>query len=179
MAKTYKEIEGWFPEENAKILERIILENDIKTIIEVGSYKGRSAAFFASLPSVEKVYCVDPFISWQEGENNRCVKQGESFYGEFEQNMKDCGANEKVVAYKMTSLEAASMYPDFKADLIYIDAAHDMASVSLDIQLWYAKANKVIAGDDYDENWKGVKKAVDLMVDDYQVENNIWIKIKK
>jgi hypothetical protein len=62
----------------------------------------------------------------------------------------------------MTSFTAAS-YLGTKADLIYIDAAHDTNSVIEDITIWYPhlRPNGIFCGDDW--TWESVRKAVETM----------------
>jgi hypothetical protein len=178
---TYKDIPGWFPEQSAETLTRLIQEHDVKDVLEVGTFLGKSAAFFAGL--VEKVTCVDIFKAWPESagvdllHNLNLKSEDESFLPQFLKNMDDCGIpREKFDPYVMTSRRAYDLL-DNHYDLIYIDASHDYKSVLEDIMLWKDRARRIICGDDYDENWLGVKQAVDELIPDRQVEGRVWYKI--
>jgi predicted O-methyltransferase YrrM len=71
-----------------------------------------------------------------------------------------------------------------KADLIYIDADHTFNSVYPDItEFWnLLSPGGVMFGDDYNDTWPGVKKAVNLFAKninkEVQIYDNKWI-IKK
>ena len=51
--------------------------------------------------------------------------------------------------------------PEFFADVIHIDAAHEYESVIDDIALWwpFVGADGVLIGDDFDKTWPGVQRA--------------------
>jgi predicted O-methyltransferase YrrM len=63
------------------------------------------------------------------------------------------------------SLEAAASW-DRPVDFIYIDAAHDYASVAADIRAWapHVRPGGLLAGHDYTARHGGVIKAVDEFV---------------
>lgn len=169
------EIAGWFHQTSQDVLRDVIQHNDIKTVIEVGSFVGKSTAFFAKL--VDKVYAVDPFVMWDEGkeENATAVQYGNDFYDKFLENMMNHGVLEKIVPVRTTSRKAAEEVFNTPCDLVYIDANHDYDSVKEDIQLWTPFAAKFICGDDYDAYWPGVMKAVDELYPHRMVYGNLWI----
>lgn len=174
---TKKEIFGWFPAESQAYLDRIIKENNVKTVIEVGCFLGKSTAFFAE--RVDKVYVVDTFVQNGELQDNGDAREyPTNFYKTFERNMQDRGHWPKISVLKMTSVEASEVCPN--ADLIYIDASHDFGNVFRDLLKWYKKAD-IVCGDDYDENWPGVKEAVDSFQAYVkpQVEGRVWCFIKR
>ncbi len=49
-------IPGWFAMENRSELQRLIEKHGVKTVIEVGSFLGLSAVWFAQ--RVEHVFCL-------------------------------------------------------------------------------------------------------------------------
>lgn len=167
---------GWFPIENQNALLKLIKENNVKTVIEVGSFLGSSAAFFAT--HCDHVYTIDPFKKWKEGvERGGIDELDEYFYDQFDFNMKALGVRDKITAIPVTSVDGAGLFPTLKADLVYIDGTHDYENVKRDIELWLGRANIVICGDDYDENWPGLKQAVDE-AGGAQVDGRVWF-IKK
>jgi predicted O-methyltransferase YrrM len=171
------EIKGWFPPESAATLERLIKEHNIKSVLEVGTFVGKSALFFSKL--VDKVFCVDTFEKNNElRENGVDVK--EDFFGEFKDNMIKSGAWPKLHVMRMNSKEAAELFVEGThkpAELIYLDASHDFGNVLRDIMLWTPLAGSIICGDDYDENWPGVKQAVDRYFYNAKVEGRFWFVI--
>lgn len=169
--------QGWFG--NSKPLGGLIQDKPIQTIIEVGSWLGLSTRFLAShLPDHGKVYAVD---TWQ-GSPLETVHMKDPrlpyLYQLFLSNVKHAGLTHKIVPVRMNSQEAAKAL-SVKADLIYIDAAHDTASVYKDIMAWYPHLTKqgVMCGDDW--KWKSVQKAVIQAANDLDktiwTEDNFWM----
>lgn len=177
----YKDVPGWFTEETATSLDKLIVEHDISQVIEIGSYLGRSAVFFAS--RVLETLCIDPFVMWPDliERKELSMHEGEDFYDKFLDNIKHAmkfGPNtSSIKATRKTSEQAFYDNPDLYADLIYIDGQHDYESVKNDIRMWGLRAKKVICGDDYDVHWPGVMQAVDEAYPDRVVEGNFWYKI--
>lgn len=179
----WQDIPGWFPEENAEALQAILKEHKISQVIEIGSYLGRSTAFF--LENVLEVRSVDPFVMWTEGrQNGDAMKHGgEDFYEKFKENihkMRTTGPRmlSALGVCRMTSQECFEKNPDLVADMVYIDAAHDYESVKGDIDMWDTRAKKIICGDDFDENWPGVVQAVGEKYPHIEIFNNIWVVVK-
>jgi len=167
------EIEGWFAAEAAHNLAFLLKEYEIKTVTEVGSFVGLSTAFFAA--HTNRIYAVDPFVLWPEGEeeNLTAVQYGEDFYAKFLSNMAERDLLGRVVPIRMTSAEA-SVLPFLSSDLVYLDAAHDYESVKADIRFWTPKANKIICGDDYDQNYPGVMRAVQEAFLGHHSDGRFW-----
>ncbi len=160
---------GWFGKESQDKLTELIDKYNIKTVIEVGSFVGMSAEFFA-LQNVERVWCIDPFVEWASA-NPDTKKYGKDFYGQFLTNMSPYLGT--VIPIRMKSEEAIDL-PFLQADLIYIDAKHDYDSVWNDLALWAPRARKIICGDDYDSNWPGLMRAVDERYPQRKVCGNFW-----
>lgn len=57
-----------------------------------------------------------------------------------------------VVLHKGESVDAARFFNDGSLDLVYIDAAHDYANVTADIDAWWpkVKAGGILSGHDYE-----------------------------
>ena len=174
----YETIEGWFSQTSAESLKRYIETYNIKTVLEIGTFKGKSAAFFAEL--CENVTVVDPFILWPDAKERLGWKEEEhpSFYDDFVKNMEALGLRDKITIYTDTSENASKILDGITYDLIYIDAQHDFESVDRDINLWKDRTTKIICGDDHDENWPDVQKAVNKNFNHYEVNGNLWAFIK-
>lgn len=142
---------------NRSSIEELVKERQIDIIIEIGSWLGASTRTFAEIAE-EKVYAID---TWEGSEEHQCDSRLPFLYQQFLSNMKFAGLCHKVVPIRMKSLEAASAL-NVKADLIYIDASHDVANVLSDIVAWSDHLNLggIICGDDWD--WPEVKQAVFL-----------------
>ena len=155
-------IPGWF--KFGRIYEAAIAAADGGAVfVEVGSWKGRSAYFMASRirDSGKQIrfYCVDHWLGSDEDEHARdpAVIAGR-LYETFLRNVAP--VREFLTPLRMTSLDAARLFPDGSCDLVMIDASHDYESVRADIAAWWPKIKRggVLAGDDY--CWPGVERAV-------------------
>lgn len=120
------------------------------SVVEIGSLHGRSA--FALLTACKgTVYCIDP---WDD-EHDQCEASFMSY----------CGHFPNLRAIRGFSPAAGRDVPD--VDMVFIDGAHDRASLTEDIDFWLPKTRKLICGHDYtqartdDEGYPDVKAVVD------------------
>jgi predicted O-methyltransferase YrrM len=162
---------GWYG--NGAQLEALIKIKRVETIIEVGSWLGKSTMHMAScLPQHGKVYAVDHWMGSVEHQPGMSAWSPEVFmlYEYFLSNVIQAGLAHKIIPIRMESLEAAKQLK-VTADLIYIDAAHDTASVYADLVAWYPHVKKggIFCGDDW--TWPTVRKAVEI----FAKERNLHI----
>ena len=151
---------GWFG--NGDKLEKIINEKQPQVVIEVGSWLGLSTRFIAgSVPEGAKVYAVDTWGGSPQENVHLQDPRLPYLYQLFLSNVKHAGFADTIIPIRMDSLEAAKAL-NVQADLIYIDAAHDTASVLADITHWYPHLNPdgVMCGDDW--KWDSVRVAVEI-----------------
>jgi autotransporter strand-loop-strand O-heptosyltransferase len=147
-------IPGWFDPANRRQLDALIKKHDIRTVIEVGSFLGLSAVWFARNPQIERVTCIDTWDTAGAEKNDpelfaEMTRLG--FYGDFlpmfVSNMKAAGVWDKIEVVLGLSGDVASMVD--QADLVYIDADHSRAGCLADIKAYLPKARRIICGDDY------------------------------
>jgi len=149
-------IEGWMSIEQLKWLFNTAKE--METIVEVGSYKGRST--YALLTGTDgTVWAVDPFTGMKIGD----------FYDDF---VKNVGHFENLKILRMKSEEAVKQFKDKSIDMVFIDGDHTYEEVKKDIEMWLPKVKKLICGHDY--QGADVRKAVDEKLK-VEVSNLIWI----
>ncbi len=161
---------GWYL--NQKPIERLFLENQIETVVEIGSWLGLSTRHLASLvPEGGKIYAIDHWLGSVEHQKSPYL---ETAYTQFLSNIMHAGCTEKVVPIRMDSIEAARCL-NCRPDLIYIDGSHEYEDVLADLIAWYPKG-KIVCGDDW--RWVTVRLAVlryaeehDLHVD---TDYNFW-----
>lgn len=149
---------GWFM--NAEQLQVQLSKKPAKVVIEVGSWLGCSTRFIASaIPDGGVVYAVDTWLGSSDESLHLQDPRLPYLYQQFLSNVKHAGLTSKIIPVRMRSLEAASGI-NVKADLIYIDAGHDTASVFQDIMAWYPHLNQggIMCGDDW--GWLTVQSAV-------------------
>ena len=145
-------IPGWFAQENRDELERLIAKHNIRTVVEVGSFLGLSAVWFAQ--RVEHVYCVDQWFepATFESENNlvgtlRRWDLPRDFFPLFRDNVMRSG-----VWHKITPIKGHSHYVHGEVpicDLVYLDGDHSFEGCKRDIEIYRDKARVILCGDDY------------------------------
>jgi len=176
---------GWLSDHNKRKLQDFVTALQPQIILEVGSWLGLSAIFFASLvPNETKIYAVD---HWQGSIEHHSESQFHSklsiLYQQFLSNIIHSGTADKIIPVKMSSLEAAQIL-NIKPNLIYIDGSHKEKDVFDDIMAWYPKLSSggILCGDDY--NWgsekyggivrNGVNKAAQILGLPVFVEGDIF-----
>ncbi len=165
---------GWFSDVNAKVLDEAIKKINPLIIIEIGTWLGSSACFMAKrLRPEARLYAVDHWMFGSETvlKTPSLNKKLPTLYQQFLSNVIIRGLTDKIIPVRMSSMEAANSL-NIKADLIYIDGAHDEESVYNDIIAWHPKLseNGKMYGDDYfcPTVQKGLSRAA----------NNLELKIK-
>lgn len=143
----------------------------MKTIVEIGSYLGRSTHALCSAASEGKVYAVDPHTF---GHLMPGVPQ--DTFATFMQNV---GHFNNLVVVRATSEQAAAR-PDIipeKVEMTFIDGLHTKPEVRKDLELWAPRTTKLICGHDYGcPTEPGVKEAVDeyFGADAHQGAGTLW-----
>ena len=159
-------------------------------IIEVGTWKGLSAHTMASICKAEgipvRIICIDTWLGapefWTWGLNDpmrgkslKCKAGYPQVYYTFIANMIAEGHQDVIAPFPISSAEAVAVLEHYKirADLIYIDAAHEYEAVKADIAR-YAVLGDRLFGDDYSDGWPGVKRAVDEAAAQKTINGVVW-----
>ena len=149
-------------------------------IIEVGTWKGASACYWASLLRERNVngavICVDTWLGGLEHlrretghspqwELDPYRKHGyPTLYYQFLANVMHEGLQDYIVPLPNTSAIAARWLAaqGLIAHLIYIDASHDEEDVYADLIAYWKLLSPggVMCGDDWHPNWPGVVNSV-------------------
>jgi len=166
---------GWFG--NQAQLD-MIFRDDIKVVIEIGSWLGKSTRYFAEKVGPQgKVYAIDTWLGSDLEREHQVDPRLKNLYHLFLSNTKQSGYANIIIPMRMKSQEAASAL-NVKGDLVYIDGAHDYNSVYEDILAWkdHVNAGGILCGDDWD--WKSVRDAVRAASKKigrgYHHERNFW-----
>lgn len=182
MKHYYENIQGWFSDEE---LQKIYAEMvnkfpDGSHFVEIGSWKGKSAAFMGveiiNAGKKIKFDCIDSweFLDAVYVENPEINKMKHTAFNEFLKNIEPL--KDVITYYKINSIEGSKLFTDESLDFVYIDASHEYENVKEDLIHWYPKVKRggVIAGHDYGA---GVKKAVDefFMGKNFDVIRISWI----
>ena len=143
---------------------------NVKNILEVGSYEGRSAIFFLKNFSDSKITCVDTWVGSDEHSNLnfKLIEKNFDFNTSFYQS------NNILIKHKMTSNEFFKNNHKY-FDLIYVDGDHSSDQVKIDlINSWNVLKNGgFLVLDDY--MWwyyKDLKKNPSTPINDF-IKSNI------
>lgn len=144
----------------------------VKSVIEIGSWKGRSS--FALLSGCKgEVTCVDHWLGATDvvvntGESLSDVAKKENIYAEF---LKNVGHFSNLDVIKMDSVSASKELDE--AEMVFIDAEHTFDFVVKDLEAWVPKATKLLCG--HDVNRDDVRKALEYKGIKYQQgPGSIW-----
>ncbi len=125
-----------FPREGPLLYELARACSGRGVIVEIGSWKGKSTIWLASgarAGARVRVYAVDPHT----GSPELREQYGDGIWTlpEFERNLERAGVGELVSPIVSTSEDAAAEFSQ-PIELLFIDGAHDAASVRRDLEAW-------------------------------------------
>lgn len=163
-------------------VEKIIRNNFNKKkidIAEIGVFEGKITFHLLNkLNNIENYYCIDSWELYDEYKESLYSDKWKNFdwnliYKNFIENSKKF---DNIIIYRMKSLEAVKKFKDKSLDFIFIDGNHSYEYTKNDIINWRKKLKDggVLAGHDYRNDKYGVKKAVDELIENFNVTNTIW-----
>jgi MMP 1-O-methyltransferase len=128
------QVDGWLTDREGELLYNLATRCSGKgVIVEIGSWKGKSAIWLASGSrdsSKVKVHCVDPHTgSPEHGPDVQTL-------AEFNSNIAKAGLQDLVVPLVMTSEEAVRNW-DKKVELLFVDGNHEYEEVEKDMVSWF------------------------------------------
>ena len=180
-------IEGWM--ERGELGWLADRASGRETIIEVGSWKGRSTKVLAgATPGV--VIAVDHWSgspSRRATTHKEAVERGpDGLFGIFQENLREEIRKGKVIPIRMESGEAVAVVKQILegrggVDMVFIDGDHEFEAVSADLMNYgrLLQSGGLLSGHDYSEIFPGVKKAVDLFLSNVKLEcGSIWYSIR-
>ena len=171
---------GWMDNNVLKVFEKLDKKTDL-FMIEVGTWKGKSAITFGKhLKSTNgQLLCIDTWLGAPEfytwgingDERGKSLKWKDGYptvYYTFLTNIFYHELENTIIPFPISSEQAADVlvYYQITADAVYVDGSHEENSVYNDIQHFWDLLNPggIIFGDDYNDYWIGVKKAVTKFV---------------
>jgi len=169
---------------HALVLIDILKEEKFKRFVEVGVWKSQTTRrILRHVPDIEEYWAIDPWdvgLAYSRSERRRTEENWSQLH-HYCCTLMMYFPQLKVV--KMTSEQAASIFPDGYLDMVYIDAVHTFEHVYADIGHWLPKVRKggIIGGHDYGgKRWPGVKEAVDKWFGEENIKfwdiDEVWIK---
>ncbi|MFD8778371.1 class I SAM-dependent methyltransferase [Streptomyces sp. NPDC059916] len=164
-------IEGWFSRAEGDLLiatavQALTVLPAPRTVVEVGSYCGRSTVLLAAaalaLDPQARVYAVDPHEGTVGAAGAR-LTPGASTWERFHANIVAAGVDRAVVPIKKCSFDVDHQGP---ISMLFIDGLHDCASVAQDYCHFqqHLVDGALIAFHDYADYYPGVRAVVDHLV---------------
>lgn len=149
----YNNIEGWLTQEEAKGLHTIA--NSLPknaTVVEIGSWKGKSTFCIATGLKNGVIHCIDPFNSaGEEGSKEIYEKnQGaESLLSQFRRNLRSIPKSVQIKVHKGYSQDFVGAIPQI--DFLFIDGDHSIDGCKYDFENYshYVNINGLIAFHDF------------------------------
>ena len=149
-----KKIDGWCSKTDGRLLYKLVLESDNKTIVELGTWKGKSAIYLAAALNKQNsgmLYCVD---RWIGDESKSYIQSTEGYskdqlFNEFLFNVSSLAS--KIKPLRGDTIEINKLWPICsKIGLLHIDAGHKYEEVKRDFELWstLVDINGIIVFDD-------------------------------
>lgn len=169
--KRFNRIEGFLSEKEGEWLFKTSAGLPAKsTIVEVGSFKGKSTSCLAlgSIFSRNEIYAVDTF----EGNDSDFVKSSSTgevfkngFLEEFRKNINFLNFDKQIRIKQGLSSGIAKKW-NKKIDFIFIDASHEFEDVVSDFNNFYpfVKDGGIMAFHDVNKGWPGPYKAWNSVV---------------
>lgn len=181
--KFSQNIPGFFSDSDFKFYDFLYEQTPNEArVVEIGSFKGRSSSYFATLiangenPIV--FFCVDTWQGSEEHQKGASAEDKDVVNGTlFETFIKNM---EPVKGYyfclKFPSLEAADIFVENELDAVFIDAAHDYENVKADILAWLPKIKSggIISGHDY--FYGPIQEAIKDAIGEVQNIGSCWYK---
>jgi hypothetical protein len=142
---TLNTMQGWMSDEELVWLYEQAKKS--KNVLEVGSWKGRSAHALASGCKGD-VYCVDTFEGSEEQRDgvHAEAKEG-TIEAQFRENTKGL---DNIIVLRHTSLDAVQLFDNCSLGMVFIDGSHTRQNALNDIVTWLPKT-KFLCGHDYEQ----------------------------
>lgn len=153
------------------------LGHDGAIFVEVGAFLGESTFYMAEKIKKSgkkiKFYVIDTWdTDFLTSTKEREVLQGKYFFTTFVENLLPL--MEFIYPIRLPSTVAASIFGDGAVDFVFIDASHRYEDVKVDIQAWWPKTKRTIAGHDID--FPDVRRAVkETFNQDFIIKHRSWI----
>jgi len=163
----YRQIQGAF--DHGTVFSDLINELIRGHVVEVGTYKGRSACFVAELiKSSNREIIFDTIDHYNRDDNNIDLVLD---------NLQKAGVDEYVNVVEAYSLNAAESYENNKLDFVILDTDSPREILALELDAWYDKIKEggYLAG--YDHSIHDlVKSGFECATTSFCEKNNLPLK---
>lgn len=180
----HENIQGWFT--FPAFYQQLVSESkDGYHFVEVGTWKGKSAAYMAvEIHNSNKKIKFDCVDSWEGSEEHidknspfyePLLEKENGLYNHFLENITPI--KQIINPIRLKSTDAALLYPDQSLNCVFLDAAHDYDNVCKDIKSWLPKikAGGILAG--HDIMYEPIKRATSELLGDVITlwSQDVWI----
>jgi predicted O-methyltransferase YrrM len=135
-------IEGWLTDAQAcRLWENAARVPPGGVVVEIGSFRGRSAVVMASaLPPEARLIAIDPHAGGDRGpqEITPEAERGEADNRAFLANLERAGVSDRVEHVRLMSSQALASVPR-TIDVLYVDGAHRFGPARDDLLRWGAR----------------------------------------
>lgn len=183
MKHYFDEIQGWFNFAGA-YRDAVREATDASVLVELGSWKGRSACFLMvealNAGKTPAIYFVDHWGGSNEAEHQADPDMA-VVYDTFLANIERADYR-KTTVLRMPTVDAAKFFKLESVDFVWVDAGHTYDEVLADLKAWWPKLKPggVIGGDDFP--MEGVKRAVSEFFPSHEVVSESgwqWWRVRK
>jgi Methyltransferase domain len=134
-------VEGWLSDGQARrLFERAAGVPPAGRIVEIGSYRGRSAIVLANAAAGAEVVAIDPHAGNDRGpqEIHGSASEGDADHHAFLANLARAGVADRIRHVRLPSQDALGSV-EGPIDLLYVDGAHRLRPAIDDIARWGAR----------------------------------------
>jgi len=147
-----------------EVLAGLCQQMSARTFVEVGCKEGRTTGFLLeNLPELQ-VIAIDPWAPVANSDEDYKDWDFAQIEREFWENVGEHRSRCRMI--RALSLDAAAAHRTFlvdnRADIVFIDAAHDYENCLADIKAWWplVRDGGYLCGHDYQHQFPGVMRAV-------------------
>jgi len=137
------------PNTNRETLARLFYLLGFSKGAEVGVERAKYSEVLLRENILLQLTCVDAWQAYRGYRDHVDQQKLNRFYDEAQQRLEPW--KNRVTVVRAFSVDAAAQIPDRSLDFVYLDAAHDFASVAADLRAWApkVKVGGIVAGHDY------------------------------
>lgn len=137
------------PNANRETLARIFYCLGFSKGAEIGVERAKYSEVLLRENTLLHLTCVDAWQPYEGYRDHVSASKLNRFYDEAQQRLEPW--KNRVTVVRAFSVDAAAQIPDRSLDFVYLDAAHDFASVAADLRAWAPKVRVggIVAGHDY------------------------------
>jgi len=169
------------------VLPKLIHQFDLKVGCEIGVAFGTHSEAILQNTKIKKLYSIDPYKHFDNYNDpmNLSQQHFDALYYKVSKRLEVF--DDRSALMRSTSIDASKTFNSNELDFVFIDSQHSYEAVSEDLEAWYEKIRSggILSGDDYGNEWPGVKKAVNEFFGIKQIKINqdprqkrIWWVIK-